>query len=81
MTSVTLRNVPIEVREALKAKADQHRRSLNQEAIVLLTEMPGSRSEPYPDIMQRIERFRRSLPVSFIIDEDEFDRRKRKGRE
>lgn len=35
-TTLTLKNVPDEVYERLKAAAEQHRRSLNSEAIVCL---------------------------------------------
>lgn len=42
-TTLTLKNIPDEVYERLKASADTHRRSLNSEAIVCLESvlLPG----------------------------------------
>ncbi|MGE3774635.1 MAG: Arc family DNA-binding protein, partial [Gammaproteobacteria bacterium] len=42
-TTLTLKNIPDEVYERLKASAEMHRRSLNSEAIVCLEAalMPG----------------------------------------
>jgi plasmid stability protein len=54
-TTLTLKNLPDEVYERLKAAAERHRRSLNSEAIVVLETvlMPG-RITP----AERIERAR-----------------------
>jgi len=38
-TTLTLKNIPTEVYERLKASAETHRRSLNSEAIVCLESM------------------------------------------
>lgn len=54
-TTLTLKNIPDEVYERLKAAAEVHRRSLNSEAIVCLESvlLPGRMS---PD--ERLERAR-----------------------
>jgi len=38
-TTLTLKNIPVEVYERLKVSAETHRRSLNSEAIVCLESM------------------------------------------
>lgn len=61
-TTLTLKNIPDEVYERLKASAAMHRRSLNSEAIVCLESvlMPG-RTEP-AQRLARARALRASLP-------------------
>lgn len=77
-TTLTLKNIPDEVYERLKASAAEHRRSLNSEAIVCLEAalMPRRVSAE-----ERLERARalRALVRGEVTPED-IDRFKREGR-
>lgn len=78
-TTLTLKNIPDEVYQRLKASAETHRRSLNSEAIVCLESalMPG-RVDP-------IERIARARALRSILPRQKFKARdidtyKREGR-
>jgi plasmid stability protein len=78
-TTLTLKNVPDDVYERLKASAEMHRRSLNSEAIVCLESvlMPG-RVEPAERIA-RARALRGALGrTKFLVHE--IDALKREGR-
>ena len=78
-TTLTLKNIPDEVYEQLKATAERHRRSLNSEAIVCLETvllpgrmMPGER-------LARARRLRAALPANRFKTAD-IAKAKRSGR-
>jgi len=78
-TTLTLKNIPDEVYERLKASAEAHRRSLNSEAIVCLESvlMPGQ-----VDVSERLARaraLRAALPKGKFRAKD-IDAHKREGR-
>jgi len=78
-TTLTLKNIPDEVYERLKASAQANRRSLNSEAIVCLESvlMPGRVS---PEArLARIRALRDRLPKSRLKSRD-IDALKREGR-
>ena len=78
-TTLTLKNVPDEVYERLKASADTHRRSLNSEAIMCLESvlLPG-RINP-DERLARARTLRAALgPTRF--NAREIDALKREGR-
>ena len=85
MSNVTVRNLPEDIYQALKAKAERNRRSLNQQVIVAIREYVDSDSpagsETAIETIERLRRFRAGFPSGFVIDEDEFDRFKRAGRD
>jgi plasmid stability protein len=78
-TTLTLKNIPDEVYERLKAAAETHRRSLNSEAIVCLESvlLPG-RVEPSERIA-RARALRAALPKAKFKARD-IDAMKREGR-
>ena len=59
MRTLTLKNVPDDVYDALKALALRNRRSLNQEAILRLSDV-GTTDEPGA-VLERIDRHRNEL--------------------
>lgn len=61
-TNLTLKNIPDEIYERLKASAEAHRRSLNSEAIVCLESvlLPGRMSPG--ERLARARELRRTLP-------------------
>lgn len=78
-TTLTLKNIPDEIYERLKASAEAHRRSLNSEAIVCLESvlLPG-RMDPR-ERLARARALRATLPkVKFRARE--IDALKREGR-
>ena len=78
-TTLTLKNIPDEVYDRLKAAAEAHRRSLNSEAIVCLESvlLPG-RMDPGERIA-RARALRASLPKA-KFKAREIDGFKREGR-
>lgn len=78
-TTLTLKDIPDEVYERLKASANKHRRSLNREAIVCLESML------LPTRVDRSERLARARTLRAAIPNTEFrardiDAMKREGR-
>lgn len=61
-TSLTLKNVPDEVYERLKASAESHRRSLNSEAIVCLEAVLLPRRVSVEERLARARSLRAALP-------------------
>jgi len=78
-TNLTLKNVPAEVYDRLKASALSHRRSLNSEAIVCLESalIPGRVSPA--DRIARARALRSNLPARRFKASD-IDAMKRAGR-
>lgn len=78
-TTLTLKNIPDEVYERLRAAADEHRRSLNSEAIVCLEAalIPGRVA--VSERLARARALRRSLPSRTVRLRD-LDAFKREGR-
>ena len=78
-TTLTLKNIPDEVYDRLKAAAEAHRRSLNSEAIVCLESvlLPG-RMDPGERIA-RARALRAALPKA-KFKAREIDALKREGR-
>jgi antitoxin FitA len=78
-TTLTLKNIPDQVYESLKASAERHRRSLNSEAIVCLESvlLPST-----PSVSERLARARtlRASLGSIEIHEADMQAFKRKGR-
>jgi antitoxin FitA len=78
-TTLTLKNIPDEIYERLKAAAQAHRRSLNSEAIVCLESalMPGQMAPA--ERIARARALRASLPAGQFSAED-IDAFKQAGR-
>ena len=78
-TTFTLKNIPDDVYQSLRASADTHRRSLNSEAIVCLESvlLPG-RVTPN-ERLERARALRSGLPKAKFRPRD-IDVLKRKGR-
>ena len=78
-TTLTLKNIPDEIYERLKASADSNRRSLNSEAIICLESvlMPGRISTN--ERISRARAFRNALPPG-RFDAKDINTLKRAGR-
>jgi plasmid stability protein len=78
-TTLTLKNIPDEVYDRLKASAKMHRRSLNSEAIVCLESVLIPNRVPVSERLARARALRSALPQDrFKVQE--IDRLKREGR-
>lgn len=78
-TTLTLKNIPDEVYDRLKAAAETHRRSLNSEAIICL------QSALLPERIGPAERLARARALRAALAKDKFtacdiDTLKREGR-
>jgi antitoxin FitA len=78
-TTLTLKSIPDEVYQRLKASAEVHRRSLNSEAIVCLETvlLPGKMTPA--ERLDRARALRASLPQGKLRAKD-IDALKREGR-
>lgn len=80
-TTITLKNIPDELYERLKAAAKAHRRSLNNEVIVCLeSALTPHRRIGREDRVERVREIRDSLQTKWF-DHDLVDEFKREGRE
>lgn len=75
MPSLTIKGIPDELFARLRARADQHRRSMNSEIIVLLEESLGMRARARASVLQEIEEAQRHMP--FVEHGAVADHRKR----
>ena len=78
-TTMTLKNIPDEVYEALKRAAEDNRRSMNSEAILCLEKVLRPNRPSIEETLADIRRFRESLP-KVKLTASGIDRMKRKGR-
>lgn len=70
MATMTLKNVPQELYEQLKQRAERHRRSINSEAIVCLERaMQSERLDP-DVLLVRARRLRSRMPDLYVTDSE-----------
>lgn len=69
MTSITLKNVPPPLYERLKASAKRNRRSLTEEAIVLLEQALAAQPVDADELLT-VVRGRRSRVCGYLTDVD-----------
>jgi antitoxin FitA len=62
MVTITLKDIPATVHRALKARAKQHGRSLNREALACLESAVAPSKVDVPAMLANIRRHRESLP-------------------
>ncbi len=78
--SLTLKNLPDDLYGRLKQAARQHRRSLNNEAIVCLEAALPPQAITAAERLEQIRALRRSLPTEAAFTPDQIDAFKREGR-
>jgi antitoxin FitA len=79
-TTLTLKNVPDELVERLKAAAAQNRRSLNREAILVLETALSPGRVSMPERLGRARALRAALPARARFSAAGIDAAKRAGR-
>ena len=70
MATTTLKNVPDELYERLKASAARHRRSINREAIVCLERALEEGRVDAESYLESVRRQRERTPRLFVTERD-----------
>lgn len=78
-TTITLKNIPDELYDRLKASAESNRRSLNSEALVCLEAVLLPSRSSAAEVIERARALRQSLPKGKFTARD-IDAFKREGR-
>jgi plasmid stability protein len=79
MATVTVKNIPDELYERLKAVAEINRRSINSEIIVCIENAVTSRRINPDEVLENARRLRQ-LTAGHRISDEEFNQAKAKGR-
>jgi plasmid stability protein len=79
MATVTVKNIPDELYERLKAIAEINRRSINSEIIVCIENAVTSRRINPDEVLENARRLRQ-LTAGHRISDEEFNQAKAKGR-
>lgn len=80
MASITIKNIDPELYEKLKKQAANHRRSINNEAIVCLERSLTRYPSVDTDEVLRNAQLAREMTTGYQITNKEIDRAKREGR-
>ena len=78
--TLTLKNIPDAVYEALKSSAEKNRRSMNNEAIVCLEKVLRPNRPSIEEQLARIKALHESLPKGFKVTARDITKMKRQGR-
>lgn len=70
MATMTLKNVPEDLYEELKLRAERHRRSMNSEAIVCLERALRSENVDPEALLEGARELRSRIPGVFVTDAD-----------
>jgi plasmid stability protein len=84
MTSLTVKNIPPLIYERLKMQAENNRRSINSEVIVILEKALQVVPQRTPaEVEKLLEQSRklRELTADYVVTEEEINRWKNEGRE
>ncbi|MCP9826114.1 FitA-like ribbon-helix-helix domain-containing protein [Synechococcus sp. EJ6-Ellesmere] len=79
-TSLTLKNIPEALYARLKASAQQHRRSLNNEAIVCLEAVSAPGRTPAAERLAQLRDLRSTLPMGATFAPEDIETFKLQGR-
>jgi plasmid stability protein len=81
MVTITVKNIPEELYERIKAQAKANRRSINKEIISIIERAIPTRTPiDVRDILERARKVR-ELTANYTITAEEIDRWKKEGRE
>ena len=79
MATITLKNIPDVLYTRLRSSAEEHRRSINREAIVCLETALAGPPNDIESILTNVRRVRSSLGAVFLTDRD-LKRARQEGR-
>ena len=82
MPSLTIKNLPADLYDRLKASAVRNRRSLNSEAIVVIERQLPRRRTPEEErqLMEEIREMRQRISKGHVWTDEEITAAKREGR-
>ena len=84
MTNITIKNIPLLIYERLKMQAENNRRSINSEVIVILEKALQIVPQRTPAEVEKIleeTRKLREMTAGYMVTEEEINRWKNEGRE
>ncbi|VAX06662.1 hypothetical protein MNBD_GAMMA26-425 [hydrothermal vent metagenome] len=70
MTALTIKNIPESLYEELKRTAKLHRRSINNEVIVLLEEKLAPKRKTPEEWVETVKLIRNKIPAGAISEEE-----------
>jgi len=79
MPTLTIKNIPNDLYEALKRQAERHRRSINSEVIVCLERAVRSYAVEPEEFLVRARQLREKT-TGYTITDEAFNAAKREGR-
>lgn len=79
MAALTIKNIPKPLYEELKRTAQAHRRSMNNEVIVLLEETLMTKKRTPDDWIAAVRKIRSKIPAG-AVSEDEIEQAIHEGR-
>ena len=79
MPTITLKNIPDELYEQLKAAAKANRRSINSQVLVCIERSLGGRPLEPAETLRRA-RSLREMTGAYLIDDETFTQAKNEGR-
>ncbi len=79
MATLTIKNVPDDVYERLKQQAKENRRSINNEAIVILENILPPQQRDVKKILEEARKIR-ELTAHYVLTEEEVNKWKNEGR-
>ncbi|MBN1449453.1 MAG: Arc family DNA-binding protein [Anaerolineales bacterium] len=84
MTNLTVKNIPPLIYERLKMQAENNRRSINREVIVILEKalqiVPQRTPAEVKKILEETRKLR-EMTAGYVVTEEEINRWKKEGRE
>ena len=81
MPSITIKNIPDELYDELKATAQHHRRSINNEVIMLLEEQLRPKQNSREELLERARQCREmTRDLGIFVTEEEIDAAINEGR-
>jgi plasmid stability protein len=80
MATLTIRNLPEELADGLKQEARRHRRSVNQQVLVMLEEACLGKNVGAGDVEEELRQIRSLREGSLPMTESEIDAAKEDGR-
>ncbi|HIP73825.1 MAG TPA: Arc family DNA-binding protein [Anaerolineae bacterium] len=79
MATLTIKNVPDNVYERLKQQAKKNRRSINNEAIVILENVLPPQQHDVEKILEEARKIRK-LTAHYVLTDEELNKWKNEGR-
>ena len=70
MANLSIKNVPDELHQRLKERAERHHRSINREVIACLEQIIGPAPRDAAEVLARIRELHKKMPNVWATEED-----------